>query len=100
MTHAAPEGRPELRVVQSWPEVEPVYTIKDVASACGLPQPVIAQVVPRTWTDTGWMYTGAQIRAAIDIAQQMRRAAAMPEAHSRETRPPADWPGEWPARPL
>ena len=32
----------------------PLYTIKDVGDACGLPGPVIMQLVPRTWTDEGW----------------------------------------------
>lgn len=46
----------------------PTLTIADVADACGLPQPVIAQVVPRTWTSQGWMYTEAQMQQAIEIA--------------------------------
>lgn len=49
------------------------YTVADVAKACGLPQPVIAQVVPRTWTKDGWMYTGGQLQSAIEIAQEMRQ---------------------------
>jgi hypothetical protein len=49
-------------------------TIADVAKACGLPQPVIAQLVPRTWTDAGWMYTPAQLQAAVEIADAMRSA--------------------------
>ena len=51
---------------------DPAYTIADVAKACGLPQPVIAQVVPRTWTKHGWMYTGEQLQNSIEIAQEMR----------------------------
>ena len=50
----------------------PILTIKDVADACGLPQPAIAQLVPRTWTAKGWMYTPNQREEAIRIAAQMR----------------------------
>lgn len=66
--------RPDLRVIYGGgpsPGQEPqaVYlTIADVARACRLPQPVIAQLVPRTWTDEGWMYTEAQLEVAIEIA--------------------------------
>jgi hypothetical protein len=49
----------------------PLYTIKDVAQACMLPQPVIAQCMPRSWTKNGWMYTQGQLQAAIDIARQL-----------------------------
>lgn len=94
MTHTAPEGRPELRVVQSWQEVGPVYTIKDVADACGLPQPAIAQIVPRTWTDAGWMYTGAQIRSAIDIAHELGGPAS-----ATATTDVADWSSGCASRP-
>jgi hypothetical protein len=72
--------RPVLRVVNGGgPSLtkEPRdahLTIVDVAKACGLPQPVIAQLVPRTWTDTGWMYTPAQLQAAVEIADAMRSA--------------------------
>lgn len=48
-------------------------TIKDVADACGLPQPVIAQLVPRTWTAQGWMYTPAQRDEAIRTASALRQ---------------------------
>lgn len=65
--------RPDLRVIYGGPspEQEPRdahLTIADVAQACGLPQPVIAQLVPRTLTDKGWMYTEAQLEVAIEIA--------------------------------
>ena len=50
-----------------------LYTIKDVAEVCGLPGPVIMQLVPRTWTDDGWMYTGEQLAAAVTIAANLRR---------------------------
>lgn len=55
-----------------------VYTIADVAEACGLPQPVIAQLVPRTWTESGWMYTAAQLEEAIEIAGTIRSRAGGP----------------------
>lgn len=29
------------------------FTIADVADACGLPQPVVVLLVPRTWTEAG-----------------------------------------------
>lgn len=50
--------------------------IKQVGDACGLPHAVIAQLVPRTWTEAGWMYTAAQLRAAVDIAARLRSASA------------------------
>jgi hypothetical protein len=48
------------------------FSIKDVSDACGLPQPVIAQLVPRTDTPEGWMYTAEQLQHAIDIADEIR----------------------------
>lgn len=71
-------GRPALRVINGGlsaapgPDPGPVHTIVDVAKACGLPQPAIAQVVPRTWTDDGWMYTDAQLQEAVAVAETMR----------------------------
>jgi hypothetical protein len=53
-----------------------LYTIKDVGDACGLPGPVIMQLVPRTWTDEGWMYTREQLAAAVSIAADLRRGRA------------------------
>jgi hypothetical protein len=53
------------------------HTIKDVGDACGLPGPVIAQLVPRTWVDgTGWMYTGEQVAVAVELAGNLRRFLA------------------------
>lgn len=49
-----------------------LFTIADVADACGLPQPVVAQLVPRTWTDAGWMYTADQLQFAVQIAPDVR----------------------------
>ena len=46
-------------------------TIKDVVEACGLPQPVIMQLVPRTWTSAGWMYTGSQRDEAVEVAREL-----------------------------
>ena len=48
--------------------------MKDVATASGLPQPVIAQLIVRTWTDDGWMYTAAQLHTEVEMAHQMRAA--------------------------
>ncbi|MFB1298619.1 hypothetical protein ACAG24_024215 [Mycobacterium sp. pW049] len=50
----------------------PRFTIADVADACGLPQPVVAQLVPRTWTDAGWMYTADQLQYAVQIGPDVR----------------------------
>jgi hypothetical protein len=50
------------------------YTIRDVGAACGLPGPVIAQLVQRTWVDgVGWMYTGEQLRESVSLAENMRK---------------------------
>lgn len=51
----------------------PLFTIKQVGDACGLPQPVITQLVRRTWTEAGWMYTNGQWLAAIAVADDLRR---------------------------
>lgn len=72
----SPPGRPVLHVISGQrSSIHPnraSYTIADVAEACGLPQPVIAQLAPRTWTAAGWMYTAAQVQVAIEIAEGMR----------------------------
>jgi hypothetical protein len=48
-------------------------TIKDVADACGMFQPLIAQLVPRTWMDSvGWMYTRENLHFAVDLANRLR----------------------------
>lgn len=71
--------RPRLRLVGGGASdtggAERWYTIADVAQACGLPQPVIAQLVPRTWTEDGWLYTGGQLQSAIQIAEEIRAQA-------------------------
>ena len=57
------------------------YTIKDVGAACGLPDPVIAQLVPRTWVDgVGWMYTGEQVSEAVRVAANLRLFLAWSKA--------------------
>ena len=35
---------------------------------------MIAQLVARTWTVDGWMYTAAQLQSAVEVAHQMRAA--------------------------
>jgi hypothetical protein len=50
-----------------------LFTIAQVSRASGLPAGAIMQLVPRTWTAAGWMYTGAQLAAATDIAAGLRR---------------------------
>lgn len=88
--------RTSLRIVKGAdrPATEPdrpCLTIADVAKACGLPQPVIAQVVPRTWTAKGWMYTNAQLQEAVEIAMAWPRPddedrTVHPRGFRRQTR--------------
>jgi hypothetical protein len=54
-------------------EASRLFSIKEVGDHCGLPGPVIMQLVPRTWTAQGWMYTGEQLRASIGVAEDLRR---------------------------
>lgn len=70
-----------------------LYTIKDVGDACGLPGPVIMQLVPRTWTDEGWMYTGDQLDASVFIAADLRRdfATATSDAPPAAVAARVDW---------
>jgi hypothetical protein len=57
--------------------IRATFTIKDVVDACGLPGPVIAQLVPRTWVDgVGWMYTAEQVAASVGLAENLRRFLA------------------------
>lgn len=60
-----------------------LFTIKDVGDACGLPQPVVAQLVPRTRTDAGWMYTADALAYAVPIAKDVRegRYVLAPSEH-------------------
>jgi hypothetical protein len=55
-----------------------LYTIKEVGDTCSLPQPVVAQLVPRTWTEGGWMYTAEQLAYAVHIAPDVREGRYMP----------------------
>lgn len=49
-----------------------LFSIKEVSQACGLPDPVIMQLVPRTWVEPfGWLYTEDQISRAIAISQDL-----------------------------
>jgi hypothetical protein len=57
-------------------ELGELFDIKQVGDVCGLPHPVIAQLVPRTWTESGWMSTAAQVHAAVDIAERLGCARA------------------------
>ena len=57
-----------------------LYTIRDVAATCGLPAAVIMQLVPRTWTAHGWMYTREQVIAAVEIAGELRTPRLHAEA--------------------
>ena len=53
-----------------------LFTIKKIGDTCGLPHPVIVQLVARTWTSAGWMYAAEQLRAAITVADSLRRERA------------------------
>jgi len=57
------------------------HTVHDqqVGDTCGLPHPVIAQLGPRTWTAAGWLYTAEQLRAAVAVGDNLRRARATNE---------------------
>jgi hypothetical protein len=55
-----------------------LFTIKEVGDACGIPQPVVAQLVPRTETDAGWMYTTDAQDYAVDIAPDVRAGRYVP----------------------
>ncbi|WP_236950535.1 hypothetical protein ACORG1_33875 (plasmid) [Mycobacterium sp. TJFP1] len=68
------------------------FSIKDVAEASGLPQPAIAQLISRTWTAAGWMYTAAQLQEAVDYASRHRMAQDVSSAA-------ADGTGQRPADP-
>lgn len=58
-----------------------LFTIKQVSQACGLPGPVIMQLVPRTWVEqVGWLYTREQISAAVAISDDLHRAAELRRA--------------------
>lgn len=53
---------------------EATLTVKDVADASGLPQPVVAQLVPRQWVDgAGWMYTRQDLDFAVEIGGELRK---------------------------
>jgi hypothetical protein len=54
------------------------FTINEVGDACKLPQPIVAQLVPRTDTDAGWMYTAEQLAYAAQIAPEVRAGRYVP----------------------
>ena len=60
------------------PRAAGLFTIDQVADACRLPQPVVAQLVPRTWTDAGWMYTAEQLAYGVQIAPDVREGRYVP----------------------
>jgi len=78
-----PDEQP-LTLISGGRRVDPVrpagavFTIKDVAVASGVPQPVVAQLVPRVWTDAGWMYTAEQMRHAVRIGDSIRDGTYLP----------------------
>lgn len=53
-----------------------LYTIADVIAHCGLPGPVVMQLVERTWTDRGWMFTTEQLQSSAAVAAELRRRNA------------------------
>ncbi|MEU0497887.1 hypothetical protein [Mycobacterium sp. NPDC006124] len=63
----------------------PLFTVKDVADASGLPQPAISQLVGSTWTDQGRMFTADQMQMAVDIAAELRRQASADGAGDEAT---------------
>lgn len=69
LDHMANEVIPFRGAAHS-PEHVEFFSVKEVAQASGLPQPVVAQLVPRTWTDEGWMFTAEQLQRAIEIGAQ------------------------------
>jgi hypothetical protein len=55
-----------------------LFTIDQVADSCRLPQPVVAQLVPRTETEAGWMYTAEQLAYAVQIGPDVRAGRYVP----------------------
>jgi hypothetical protein len=72
---------PARRRRQAARNPEQLHTIAVVSRLCGLPGPVVMQLVERTWTDRGWMYTDQQLHSSLEIAAELRRRNA--------SRPPA-----------
>jgi hypothetical protein len=69
-----------LHAVRDADESSPtLLTIKDVAEAARLPQPVVAQLVSHVWTRDGWMYTRAACREAVQLAAWLRGGRARPQ---------------------
>jgi len=66
-----------------------LHTIKEVGEACGLPGPVVMQLVPRTWTQAGWMYTGEQLAESVRIAAHLRRQRSAAAGGDRTAGVPA-----------
>ncbi len=63
---------PLRRAAPAAPSPSELFTIKDVAAACGLPQPVISQLVPCTDTAAGRLYSGEQLQRAVELAEEIR----------------------------
>ena len=57
-------------------ELSRLYTVADVSAHCGLPAPVVMQLVERTWTDRGWMFTSEQLLSSAAVATELRRRNA------------------------
>lgn len=48
-----------------------LFTIKEVGDACGLPQPVVAQLIPRTWCQLRRFTDGIpNLEAALDYFEK------------------------------
>jgi hypothetical protein len=61
-------------------------TIKHVADACGMAQPVIAQLVPRRWVDgVGWMYGRQDLDYAVELADRLRNERQARRAVQHDT---------------
>lgn len=62
-----------------------LFTVAEVSQACGLPVPVVMQLVPRTWVErVGWLYTRDQIGAAIAISEELGRPSPRSASSPRE----------------
>lgn len=53
-----------------------LYTVTEVSLHCGLPGPVVMQLVDRTWTDQGWMFTSEQLASSVAVAAELHRRNA------------------------
>ncbi|MDT5347999.1 MAG: hypothetical protein QOH91_1286 [Mycobacterium sp.] len=80
MANDAADRFSALRAVRDADDGSPtLLTIKDVADAAQLPQPVVAQLVSRVWTRGGWMYTRVALHEAVQLAARLRGERTRPQ---------------------